>query len=178
MYKDTIMCRFFLLLILFVVNSKVCAEGYSYILNDSCIKKLYTSAVNYFNKEDVDILKDPYGLILRINLPDDLEINAGIVEKFEKIKYFLAKIKNPVIIEVHVGRDFENSFKSLTKWEVSTLLANKVETMILDFDLGLDKNRLKSVGYGEFFPARNTSYNGGNYINRIDIMILCNIIGE
>ena len=92
-----------------------------------------------------------------------------------RIEYFLAKIKNPVIIEVHTAK---NSSKGIKSWELSTLIANELEKLLTERNPLLNKERVRSVGFGEFLPIKNTSNNGGNYSNRIDIMILCDISGE
>ena len=42
----------------------------------------------------------------------------------------------------------------------------------------ISHNQLKSVGYGEFLPSKNTPYNGGKNEGRVDIILLCNINGE
>jgi hypothetical protein len=39
-------------------------------------------------------------------------------------------------------------------------------------------DRIKSVGYGDYLPKKNTPYNGVNKGVSIDIIILCNISGE
>ena len=72
----------------------------------------------------------------------------------------------------------KEELNNLKKWEVSTVIANKIEAIITKPEGVIPQNRINSVGYGEFLPAKNTPNNGGNYLNRIDIIILCNISGE
>ena len=97
---------------------------------------------------------------------------------FQEIEYFLAKIENPAIIEVHI-RDFpQEEILKLKKWEISTIMANNIEALVTKPIGTIDQNRINSIGYGEFLPAKNTPNNGGKSSNRVDIIILCNITGE
>ena len=96
----------------------------------------------------------------------------------KKIEYFLAKIENPAIIEVHTGDFSEEKLLNIKKWEYSTIIANDIEAIITEPRGSIPQKRINSVGYGEFLPAKNTPNNGGNYLNRIDIIVLCNISGE
>ena len=57
-------------------------------------------------------------------------------------------------------------------------MANKIEAIITKPKGVVSQDRINSIGYGEFLPAKNTSNNGGKNSNRIDIIILCNISGE
>lgn len=166
------------LIICFSSNAFSFAEEYLYILNDKCIVNLYSAAMQYFSGSGIELIKDTHGLIIRINTYDNLSIDEKVFDKIVKIKYFLAKIKNPVIIEVHAGRDFQKNLEKYRNWEVTTLIANELETIILTYGEPLNNKRIKSVGYGEFFPQRNTSNNGGKDSSRIDIIVLCNVIGE
>ena len=72
----------------------------------------------------------------------------------------------------------QNKINGLKNWEISTVIANNAESIMLKSSANLDYARIKSVGFGEFIPEKNTPYNGGKYSNRIDIIILCNISGE
>ena len=58
------------------------------------------------------------------------------------------------------------------------LVANNIESVMLEQSDRDFRNRINSIGYGEFLPSKNTSNNGGKYANRVDIIILCNISGE
>ena len=99
-------------------------------------------------------------------------------KKIKNIEKFLAKIENPAIIEVHTGNFSEKTHSRLKKWELSTMLANDIEAVITKPFGSIPQKRINSVGYGEFLPAKNTPNNGGKYLNRIDIIVLCNISGE
>lgn len=163
--------------------TQVCyAQEYYYILNDKCIVNLAENAQNYFYNSPINIVRDSRGIILRFELEHpEIECNRlsiNMYSKIIKIKEFLAKINNPVIIEVHVNEISVNECKKLKKWEVSTLIANNIETVIKNKNGIIVKNRINSVGFGEFMPDKNTSNNGSNYPNRIDIIILCDINGE
>ena len=100
------------------------------------------------------------------------------VKKLTEIQYFLAKIQNSAIIEVRTANVKESKLNRLKNWEISTVIANNAERIILKSNADLDYTRIKSVGFGEFIPEKNTPYNGGKYSNRVDIIILCNISGE
>jgi flagellar motor protein MotB len=156
-------------------------------LNEKPLNQVYLSALNFFKGTNVMVLKEPIGVVLRLefkieefvarNLYDSqiLNLRGRIFMDLLRMEYFLAKIKNPVIIEVHTAK---NSSKGIKSWELSTLIANELEKLLTERNPLLNKERVRSVGFGEFLPIKNTSNNGGNYSNRIDIMILCDISGE
>ncbi len=158
------------------------AEEYLYILNDSCILDLYSNASEYFKNSPILVIKDPHGLLLRFEIVDIANnckrLSADTYKKVKYVEQFLAKMNNPVIIEVHVNEIPENCARLHKKWEISTLIANNIESVILLPKGKLARNKIHSVGFGEFLPPKNTPNNGGNYINRVDIMILCDINGE
>lgn len=176
-----------LLTIILIIFSLILtpSEGkeFLYILNDDCINELYTNAENFFKTTSVEVIRDTRGILLSFKLENPIQEFEGMSCKtysnISHIQEFLAKIKNPAIIEVHT-EDFPFSeYRGLRNWEVSTVIANKIETVILKPFGEPNQKRIHSVGYGEFLPAnKNTSNNGGNYPNRVDIMILCNISGE
>lgn len=171
-----------IILIIFLTiffSIKIVYADYLYILNDSCIKNLYNNANLFFKNSDIKVLKDSRGIILRYYILDVInEYNNLNIDIYKKIELFLAKIENPVIIEVHVEKLSKKEFKNFKKWEVSIMLANKIESLITLPKGKLNNNRVNSIGYGEFLPSKNTSNNGGKFNNRIDIIVLCNIIGE
>ncbi len=170
--------RKIILAFLFTTNFLFAME-YNYILNDNCINNLFTEAQYYFQDTNIEIVKDARGLILRQVFEDStIENNYIDINLFKKIEYFLAKIENFAIIEVHVEDIPNGKFSNLKKWEASTIIANDIEAIITKPFGEIDSRRIKSIGYGEFLPINNTPYNGSNKSNRVDIIILCNIIGE
>ena len=169
--------KFFILLI-FVSCSAFAAE-YLYILDDKCIRDLFFEAEKHFLNTAVEPIKDSRGLILRYLFDDPLqEYLIPNTEVYKKIENFLAKMENPVIIEVHTGEFPNGELANIKKWEFSTIMANAVEVIISEPAGVIERDRINSIWYGEFLPAKNTSNNGGKNTNRIDIIILCNIIGE
>jgi len=176
--------KFFIKIILFIflfTVLKVNAE-YLYILNDRCIKELYQEAQTHVKSNEIEIHKSSRGIYLRFNLDnpisESIELSTQTVKYLKILEYFLAKIENPAIIEVHTVKFQKNNSNTLKNWEISTIIANKIEAFLLTFNKNIDANRIKSVGYGEFLPAKNTPNNGGNSFGRVDIIILCNISGE
>lgn len=171
-----------LLIISFFIPCKIFASEYFYILNDKCIKELYESAIKDLDRKNIEILKDSRGIILRFwfeRIEEEYKnINPENMNKIHLIEDFLAKIENPVIIEVHTGKTVENSHRGLRNWEISTVVANKLGGFITKPSGKIDRNRIDTVGYGEFLPAKNTPNNGGKDLNRVDIIILCNVSGE
>ncbi len=151
------------------------AQEFLYILNDKCINQLYITAEEHFKHSTIKIIRDPRGLILRDDFQDK---NEDFYTKIKNIENFLAKIENPAIIEVHTGDFPEGSLSNLKRWEFSTIIANDIEAFITKPKGSIPQKRINSVGYGEFLPAKNTPNNGGKYLNRIDIIVLCNISGE
>ncbi len=158
------------------------SEEYIYILNEECIVDLYNKAVQFFQDTPVYVVKDPHGLLLRFEIKHpETECESLSEDTTLKIRYieqFLAKMNNPAIIEVHVNEISKNSCNNLKKWEISTLIANKIEAIILKPRGMIASNKIYSVGFGEFSPPKNTSNNGGKLPNRADIMVLCDINGE
>jgi len=170
---------FKIILIALLVLSQSCFAEYFYILNDRCIEDLFSSAKVYFINTEIEPIKDSRGIILRYYFEKaDEEYYNYNINTYWLIEDFLAKIENPVIIEVHVNNSSLKEFENLKKWEVSTIIANQIESIIIQPRGKIKKERLDSIGYGEFLPAKNTPNNGGKTLNRVDIIILCNINGE
>lgn len=168
-----------LLVILFLLPCSILAKEYVYILNDKCINELYDNAEKYFRNTPITPIRDSRGIILRYNFDTPaLKIEDLNISIYKSVEYFLAKIENPAIIEVHVGNFPEGEFKKLKKWEVSTIMANNIEAIITEPNGIISQNRINSIGYGEFLPAKNTPNNGGKNPNRVDIIVLCNVSGE
>jgi flagellar motor protein MotB len=173
-----------LLILSIIIGLEVFAQAKSYanIFDEKCAIALYTNAQIYFNNSPISMLKDPRGIILRFSLENpDFEIaetSPKTKELILRIQEFLAKIKNPAIIEVHLENYRNTTNQKLKTWEISTIIANQLETAIIGQGDKVAPNRINSVGYGEFLPQNNPPNNGGNLPNRVDIIILCNISGE
>ena len=169
----------FFILLLFFFTKQVYSKDFLYILDDKCINILYEEAKRDILNKEIKILKDSRGLILRIEFDNENEwLDKKNFEYYKDIEYFLAKIQNPAIIEVHVESFEQGKELNLKKWEVSTVIANRIEDIITKPLGTVEQKRINSIGYGEFLPAKNTSNNGGKLSNRVDIIILCNISGE
>lgn len=176
MYKHLII----LILLIFSTNC-VFSEDTRFILHDKCINILYRPAILYFENSNISVYRDSRGIILRFelnNVRDEYEkLSADTLNKLRKIQDFLAKIKNPAIIEVHVSDILSEDLGNLKKWEISSVIAGNIGG-VLNEDKSLSNKKILTVGYGEFLPVNNTSNNGGKILNRVDIIILCNINGE
>ena len=179
------MFRLKLLVVLFVIiffAFDIYALEYLYILDDKCIEELYLLGKSNLLGEEIKVIKDSRGIILRLEFENSMEeivsLSSQTVKALSEIKYFLAKIENPVIIEVHTRLSDCENVRNLKNWEVSTVIANKIEEYFTKSYGRIEQNRINSVGYGEFLPAKNTSNNGGKFVNRVDIMVLCSINGE
>lgn len=155
-----------------------------FLLNDRCTQDLYTATFNYFSKfPEIDAVRDIRGITIRFELKapkdDYTKIDIDTRQKIKIIQYFLAKIKNPVIIEVHTEKIPEQYCCNLKNWEFSTVVANNIQDIFVKEEPEIETERMYTVGYGEFMPAeKNTPNNGSNYSNRVDIIILCNMSGE
>ena len=170
-------------IVLIHLSDSCFAGEFVHIMNDECIDVLYKKAVNYFKEnKDFEIKRDPRGIILRFGISNTCEeiryINTPTYRKILLAEDFLAKIKNPAIIEVHTRKASCKERGTLKNWEISTVIANNIESIVLTPNGKLSRSRINSVGYGEFLPAKNTPNNGSNYTNRVDIIILCNVSGE
>ena len=141
---------------------------------------LYNSVSQYFENTEFKVYKMPQGFKLKFVLTEEDLIPQKITPKLYKnicfAGKFLAKIKNPVIIEVRTNNVLSIKYNGLKNWELSTLTANGIENLLLD--LGIETRRIKSVGFGEFYPEKNTPNNGSKKQNEVDIIVLCNINGE
>ena len=166
---------------LFATIIPIQAKELKFILHDKCINNLYMPASAYFMYDKIDIIRDSRGIILRFKLVNPMDeyytLSSDTIQKLQKISAFLAKIKNPVIIEVHNEKLLQNNLKFLKNWEISTVIASNIEKVMLNLNKSIE-GRINSVGYGEFMPTKNTSNNGGKILSRVDIIILCNISGE
>ncbi len=174
------MHKFFAILFIVILINTVTAEETKYILHDKCINALYEPAIIYFKDSEIAVHRDSRGILLRFELRNPEKEYAELTEKtlqnLFKIEKFLAKNKNLAIIETHtVG--FGSKVSGLKNWEVSAVIAGNLEKA-LKYKNNLLNSRIHSVGYGEFLPENNTSNNGGKLLNRVDIIILCNIGGE
>ena len=171
----------FIILIFFISINISLAKDYIYILNSKESNEIYNNAINHFKTSQISVFKDIRGVVISFYI-EDLEqdytnFSKKTIQNLEKIEYFLAKNKNPVIIEVHTTEiPLENS-KNLKNWEISTIIANKIE-VFLRKRVHFSNLEIKSVGYGEFMPSKNTPNNGVKNKGRVDIIILCSINGE
>lgn len=156
-----------------------CFADSLFFLSDRCNQDLYDLAENYFSRyEYIYAKREIRGIVLSIELkPNQYRcLDKETKEKLNIIKNFLAKIKNPVIIEVHT-KDVPEDLR-LKNWEYSTVVANNIEDVFIKEAPKLPVDRIHTVGYGEFMPDRNTSNNGGKNTERIDIIIVCSLSGE
>ena len=171
--------KIIIILSLILIPCNAYAVEYFYILNDKCIEELFLKASSFFLNTKIIPFKDSRGIILRYFFSNPIdEYYAPDIDSYRIIEDFLAKIENPAIIEVHINEFPLGGFANLKKWEFSTVMANYIEDIITKPRGSIAQERINSIGYGEFLPAKNTSNNGGKTLNRIDIMILCNINGE
>lgn len=173
---------YYVIVLLILFQSEIYSKEFIYILKDKCLNTIYTEAFNYFSNSEIKIYKDIRGVILSFKL-NDLQaeyysLTTETLKNIKQIENFLAKIENPAIIEVHTEKKQGKVSGNLKNWEFSTILANEIESSLISQNSKISRKRIKSVGYGEFLPIKNTPNNGGNYTNRIDIIILCNISGE
>lgn len=178
MTKKLILTLFF---ILYTCNQTF-AKEYTYLFNDKCIEYNYTNAKNIITDSDINIIRNAIGLIIRFEIKNPYQefynLSYDTMNKLKKFEKFLAKYKNPVIIEVHTEKFKNESEKGIRNWELSTVIANNIEEYLTKIAKTISSNKISSVGYGEFLPAKNTSNNGGKYSNRVDIIIPCSISGE
>lgn len=171
---------YILFLIFFLINVSI-ANEYIYILTNSELNSLYNEAKRFFYNSEVLVNKEIRGLVLTFEIEnvskEFVQINNKTLKNLEKIEYFLAKFKNPVIIEVHTTKFPLETVEGLKNWEISTVIANKIETILLSRKR-ISSFCIKSIGYGEFLPSKNTPNNGVKNSGRVDIIILCSINGE
>ena len=176
------MYKFLITLIIFLIINPAFGAEYKYILNESYINSIYDPAKVFFSGTDISVLKEAQGVILRFEIknPEDeyKHLSENTLCKITQVEYFLAKIKNFVIIEVHTDNSSKRRQNLLKNWEISAVIANNIELYVYKTGEGLNRDRVISIGYGEFLPQKNTPNNGGKFNNRVDIIILCNINGD
>ena len=132
--------------ILLLLPCKTFAAEYLYILDDKCINDLFFEAENFFKDTEIRPIRDSRGLILRFEVINILDEYLDLsIESYKKIEYFLAKIENPAIIEVHIGNFPDGELGKLKKWEVSTIMANNIEAVITRPFGTIEQNRLNSI---------------------------------
>lgn len=152
-----------------------------YVLNDLGINNLYIKARKNISSPQIEIIKDVRGIVLRFKLQNSAReceyLSQNTIKNLQYISRFLEKIPNPVIIEVHTKLQ-KCTNPRLKNWEISTIIANSIEDTILQSCGKIKKDRLYSVGYGEFLPAKSTLNNVDTFFDRVDIIILCSINGE
>ena len=162
------------------LNCVLCNDT-QFILHDKCINVLYRPATVYFNDSAISVHRDSRGIILRFELKNAeteyYKLTDDTLNKLIKIQDFLAKNKNPAIIEVHVSDVSSEDLKKLKKWEISAVIAGNIGS-VFNANGNWNDRQVSAIGYGEFLPSNNTSNNGGKISNRVDIIILCNINGE
>ena len=175
---------FYVLLILILTFNITALKSFSmefmYILNEENINSSYEKARETIIDTDIFLIKTPLGLIIRFEIEEPLreyeKLTPKTIKKLNKIENFLAKNKNPVIIEVHIDKKRMHYY--FKNWEITTVISNKIADFLKGNKNIKYENSIFSIGYGEFLPSNNTSNNGGKINNRVDIIILCNISGE
>lgn len=170
------------LLFLILISVQICASAETvYVLGEASINNTYEEVKRGLAAcEGVEVKKEIRGVVVSLELENPKANYYHITPELEKkltcVEYFLAKIKNPVIIEVHTDKVPEGIKGK--NWEFSSVIAGNVGDVFLKHEPAIPSERIYLVGYGEFMPAINTSNNGGNYSNRIDIIIRSSIDGE
>ena len=166
----------FFFLPVFAEDNPACI-GYDYAI-DCLYNELKLALLSCRN---IELIKDVRGVLIRLE-PEDITENYynltdEIKERLKCIEYFLAKIKNPVIIEVHTEKiPISSNIKS---WELSSVVAANIGDFFVKQAPGVFADRIYQIGYGEFLPDNiNTPNNGGKYRSRVDIIVLCSINGE
>ena len=171
-----------LLIILLSFSPFVFADEESFVLHDKCITNLFIPAKEYFAGTDICVLRDAHGIILRFKIENPEEeykkLNCYTKDKLLKIVHFLSEIKNTVIVRVHTGNFAKQTTKELKNWEISTIIANNIEQFLYNSSNNMDKNRVSSVGFGEFLPVVPPDNTGCDNQNRVDIIILCAVVKD
>ena len=190
-YADLITLLLAFFLVLYSINVTKYQEHKVSINSETVSSKLSDKQLNLekaiqdklLNIEDVQLLKDSRGYILRINnnlLFDEgsSDLNKNSEQTLSKIVEILAKIKNFVIIEGHTDSTPIKTEKYPSNWELSTGRATNLIKYLIEKG-NISPERLSAVGYGEYVPiADNTSNNGRKLNRRVDIIILENWIGD
>ena len=175
--------NFLIIIIIFsAFIPQIKSEEFLYILNEKNITSTYHSAKTLIKSENISISKEALGVKLCFKIDNPIEeyhsLSAKTITNLKNIEKFLAKNKNPVIIEVHTDKDTLPKGINVKNWELSIVISNNIAHYILESCKGIHKETISSIGYGEFLPQKNTSNNGGKIANRVDIIVLCSINGE
>jgi len=127
--------------------------------------------------KSINLVKDPRGLIVRVNSTTLFDEGSAIIKPQAKatiteIVKVLTKIDNPVIIEGHTDSTPIKNTKFPSNWELSTARATNIISFIME-NSKISPKRLCAVGYGEYEPVGdNTSISGRMLNRRVDIIVL------
>lgn len=151
------------------------AQGNSILSGHDKIIELIKNDVSL--NQTLNILKDPRGVIIRLNdmmffEPGSAIIKSEAIALLDGIAMSLKKLDNPILIEGHTDSTPINTEKFPSNWELSTARAtNIIDYLINKHDLS--PKRLSAVGYGQFMPiASNETSTQRAQNRRVDIIIL------
>lgn len=149
--------------------------SYNNIKSEQELEKILNENISKSNS--VKLVKEPRGLVIRINdkmLFDEgsADVKKDAEKNLSEIVKILTKIDNPVIIEGHTDSIPIKNRKFPSNWELSTARATNIISYLVKTGK-IQPKRLSAVGYGEYMPiADNTSISGRMLNRRVDIIVL------
>ena len=120
---------------LLLISIQICAFADTfYVLGETSITNLYEKVKNSLSEcEGVEVKKEIRGVVVSVELENPEANYHRITPELGKnltcVEYFLAKIKNPVIIEVHTDKVPEGIKGK--NWEFSSVIAGNVGDVFL-----------------------------------------------
>ncbi len=127
--------------------------------------------------QDVKILKNPRGLVIRLNNSVLFDEGSAIIKKdayktVDEIIQTLSGIDNKIMVEGHTDSTPIHNAQFPSNWELSTARATNIIAYMLKSNK-IQPNRISAVGYGEYMPIADNTSTGGRLLNRrVDIIIL------
>ena len=127
--------------------------------------------------ENIKILKNPRGLVIRLNKSVLFDEGSAIIKKnasktLDEVIDVISQVDNKVLVEGHTDSTPINTKTYPSNWELSTARATNIIGYILRTGK-IAPQRLSAAGYGEYMPIADNTSIGGRLLNRrVDIIIL------
>lgn len=129
------------------------------------------------NNEKINVIKNPEGLIIRLNdrilfAKDSDIIKNKSFETLNKIAGILRDESNSIKIESHTDDIFIKSDKFSSNWELSAYRATNLAKYFIE-EQHIRPDRILTAGCGEYVPiADNKTPEGRSENSRVDIIIM------
>jgi len=120
-------------------------------------------------------VKIPQGLVISLESSLFFEQNSSTINEqskdlLDKIGYLIKTLDIPCTIECSSNSNLKQNSLYSFQWEISTVRAGKIaEYLMKTSEISPDK--IRSIGYGDIAPYKNSAAQNDSFNNRIDIVI-------